>query len=155
MNKLLEMRGKVMKFDQFITEKMDVDIQKDEVTITPDEDCFKSCWSIIEQQCGGDADTMMKYLTTELGIPFPSKKDLVIYVMELVDDYLNNNITITQGEQYIKHGKRNEFVDALTNIDYKSVVENLLRKLYKVDNDNNIPGYIEDLFKILDDCLIG
>lgn len=149
--KLLEYRGKVLKFNDFVNERMEVEIDQDfSVGIKHDEACIKSVWSVIEQICGGDVDALMKYISDEYDIANPTSRDLILYIMGQVDDYFNNGIVINDGEQYIKQGKVSEFIDALMHIDYKMCVETLIMKLYKVEqNDENPPQYVEDLLQLV------
>lgn len=153
-NRLLERQGKVLKFDQFVSEHLDVEINQEEATITPDKECIDAVWSVIQQHCEGDIDKLMQYLSLEYHIEQPTNNDIVTYVMELVDEYLNNSITINQGEQYVRHGKMGGFFNALLELDYKIVVEELLRKLHKnVGSPSEPPLYIDDLIKITDEYL--
>lgn len=149
----LEHQGKVLKFDQFVNEHLNVSIKKEDVCLSPDKECFDSCWAIIEQQCGGDVEALMKYLTNEYDIEEPTYKDVLIYIMELVDDYFNKGISFIEGERYIKHGKKADFIQALMDIDYKMCVDDLIRKLFKVDDEENPPQYLGEIMKILNEYL--
>lgn len=143
----------VLKYDQFVNEHLNVSIKKEDVCLSPDKECFDSCWAIIEQQCGGDVEALMKYLTNEYDIEEPTYKDVLIYIMELVDDYFNKGISFIEGEQYIKHGKKADFILALVNIDYKMCVEDLFRKLFKVDDEDNPPMYDDEIMRTLTEYL--
>lgn len=154
MDKINLMQGDVLKFADFVCEKLEVSIKPKEITIEQDKECFNAVWSIIEQQCGGDIEKLKEYLSNEYEISWPNTKDIIKYVMELVDDYFTNGIEITQGEQYIKKGKEPHFIDSLQKADYKMVVEDIIMKLMKVENDPKSPPlYAKYLEKLCNECI--
>ena len=64
----LEKRGLVLTFDDFVNEKLEVSIRPDKIIIAPNKECFDAVWSILEQQCGGDAEVLKDYLEQEYDI---------------------------------------------------------------------------------------
>lgn len=150
-------RDRFLKFDQFVkerlNERMEVKIEKDDLILTPEEECFNSCWSIIEQQCGGDVNALKKYISIEYDIEEPTSKDIINYIMEIVDDYFNKGIKIIKGEHYVKHGKMDDFIKALTEIDYNMCVEDLIRKLLKVKDKDTPPAYAMEIFQVMAEYL--
>ena len=128
MDKINLMQGNVLKFADFVCEKLEVSIKPKEITIEQDKECFNAVWSIIEQQCGGDIEKLKEYLSNEYEISWPNTKDIIKYVMELVDDYFTN--------------------------DYKMVVEDIIMKLMKVENDPKSPPlYAKYLEKLCNECI--
>ena len=74
--------------------------------------------------------------------------------MSLVDDYFNAGVDILHGEQYILPDKKTDFIKRLEQIDYKMVIEDLVRELFKVENTpESYPSYCKEIEQICNECV--
>ena len=150
----LEKRGLVLAFDDFVNEKLEVSIRPDKIIIAPNKECYDAVWSILEQECGGDAEVLKDYLEQEYDIESPSMEDIIKHIMSLVDDYFNAGVEILHGEQYILPDKKTDFIKRLEQIDYKMVIEDLVRELFKVENTpESYPSYCKEIEQICNECV--
>ena len=76
-------RGLVLTFDDFVNEKLEVSIRPDKIIMAPDKECFDAVWSILEQECGGDAEVLKDYLAQEYDIESPKMKDIIKHIILL------------------------------------------------------------------------
>ena len=155
---LLKYRGNVLKYEAFckMNERLDVDIQSpDEIIVGTelDEIITNAVSSLIEQICGWDIDILKAHIAKEFGKKNASRKDMIIWLMQQVDNYINQEIDI-KGEDFIRKDKREEFLTGLLAINYKMIIEKLIRRLRHIDDDDKYPPiYIQELIELIDDCI--
>lgn len=147
---LLKYRGNVLGFDDFtkkhlkVNETITFTLNKNGGDIQVDGDAVEAIWSVIETECGGKMENMLKFLQKGTDAVI-TERDVASHIMDLVDDHLNNEVIIKKGHQYIKNFEK--FMEKSLYIDYASVVEVLMNRL--AGNDKEQPKFLNLIIDLL------
>lgn len=124
-DQLLENRGNVLPFEKFVSESVDVSIDDDSISVQNDDGCFEAVWKILESECGGNIEKLVKFLEKN-GSPVRAE-EVLQHIADLVGQFLKPGVNITHGKQRVKNIK--SFYERATEIDVWVTVEELYRKL--------------------------
>ena len=125
-DQLLEIRGNVLPFDEFVSESVDISIEGDSVSISNKDGCFEAVWQILESECGGNIEKLVEFLEKEKGSPVRAE-EVIQHIADLVCHFLKPGVTVTQGKQRLKNIK--SFCERAAEFDVWVTVEELYRKL--------------------------
>ena len=125
-DQLLEKRGNVLPFDEFVSESVDISIEGDSMSISNNDGCFEAVWQILESECGGDIEKLVEYLEKENGAPVRAE-EVLQHIADLVGQFLKPGVSITHGKQRVKNIK--SFYERAAEFDVWVTVEELYRKL--------------------------
>ena len=125
-DQLLEKRGNVLPFDEFVSESVDISIEGDSMSISNNDGCFEAVWQILESECGGNIEKLVEFLEKEKGSPVRAE-EVIQHIADLVCHFLKPGVTVTQGKQRLKNIK--SFCERAAEFDVWVTVEELYRKL--------------------------
>ena len=83
-DQLLEIRGNVLPFDEFVSESVDISIEGDSVSISNKDGCFEAVWQILESECGGNIEKLVEFLEKEKGSPVRAE-EVIQHIADLLD----------------------------------------------------------------------
>lgn len=154
--KILEQRGKVLKFDAFVklNERLDVEITPDEITVSPSQDeVLNAVGSLIEQVSGWDIEVFKRYVAEQFGIKKASHKDIIQWIIMESNKYCQAEVHL-KGEEYVKKNKREKLPILLINFDHAMIVEKIYRRLRGLeDDDKPTPTFIKKMVDIFNECV--
>ena len=125
-DQLLEIRGNVLPFDEFVSESVDISIEGDSMSISNNDGCFEAVWQILESECGGNIEKLVEFIEKEKGSPVRAE-EVIQHIADLVCQCLKPGVTVTQGKQRLKNIK--SFCERAAEFDVWVTVEELYRKL--------------------------
>lgn len=147
---IFRQRGKVLRYADYIAknhlnETIKFELNKDVVDVQLDSSCIDAVWGVIESECAGKIDDLKKYLQkgTDMEI---GQTEIIKHVIDLVEQYLNNDVAITKGHQHIT--SLDDFLHKARKLDFVSVVDTLVSRLYHCEDE--IPKYADLIIDLLD-----
>ena len=145
---LLEQRGKVMRYWDFVkskslTEKTHWYLTPDNVRVEPDIQCVEKCWEIICSEASTYED-MVKFLSPNGEIKV-GLQQVIEHIMDIVDEHLNQGIKVKDDNVMIFNLE--QFVQKTTELDYAMTVELLVRRLVGINGEQNYRKIIRQIIE--------
>ena len=145
---LLEQRGKVMRYWDFVkskslTEKTHWNLNPDNVRVEPDIECVEKCWEIIRSEATNYYD-MVKFLSPSGEIKV-GLQQVIEHIMDIVDEHLNQGIKVK--DDHVMIFNLEQFVKKTTELDYAMTVEMLVRRLVGINGEQNYRKIIRQIIE--------